>query len=145
MMFKMSCSSSWFCKWCVILLHIQRAVIFTVMVDETPDCSNNGQVALVFRWVDEDLAAHEDFIGLYLPDSVTAEALVTIIQDTLLHMNITLQHCRGQCYDEASTMCGTKKVLPRYLLIRSHGRYSPAATGTPSAWQLVMQSSSVSL
>ena len=30
---------------------------------------------LVFRWVDDDLTAHEEFIGLYLTDSITAAAL----------------------------------------------------------------------
>ena len=62
-------------------------------------------MVLAFRWVGEDLVAHEDFIGLYLSDSIT---LVAITEDTILHMNIKLEHCRGQCYDGASTMSGAK-------------------------------------
>jgi len=88
---------------------IQSTVYFTVMVDETADCSNNEQVVLVFRWVGEDLVPHKDFIGLYLTDSIAATALVTIIEDIILCMNIKLEHCHGQCYDGASTMSGTKK------------------------------------
>ena len=42
-------------------------------------------MVLAFRWVGEDLVAHEDFIGLYLSDSIT---LVAITEDTILHMNI---------------------------------------------------------
>ena len=98
-----------------IAAEIQSAVFFTVMVDETTDSSNKEQVVLVFRWVGEDLAAHEEFIGLYLTDSITAAALVAIIEDTILRMNIKLQHCRGQCYDGASTMSGAKKGVAKVI------------------------------
>ena len=54
------------------------------MLDETTDCSNKEQVVLVFRWVDENLTAHEDFVGLYVTDSINSAALVAIIRDTLL-------------------------------------------------------------
>ena len=53
-------------------LQIQSTVFFTVMVDETTDCSKKEQVVLVFRWVDDDLTAHEEFISLYLTVSITA-------------------------------------------------------------------------
>ncbi len=92
-----------------IAAQIQSAVFFTVVVDEATNSSNKEQVVLVFRWIGEDLVAHEDFIGLYLTDSTTTAALVGIIEDTILHMNIKLEHCRGQCYDGASTMSGAKK------------------------------------
>ena len=85
------------------------------MVDETTDCSNKEQVVLVFRWVGEDLVPHEDFIGLYLTDSIAATALVDIIEDVILRMNIKLEHCRGQCYDGASTMSGTKKGVAKVI------------------------------
>ena len=64
---------------------------------------------LVFRWVSEDLVAHEEFIGLYLTDSIASTALVAIIEDTLLRMNIKLEHCRGQCFDGARN--GVAKVI----------------------------------
>ena len=70
---------------------------------------------LVFRWIGEDLVAHEDFIGLYLTDSITAAALVAIIEDTLLRMNIKLEHCCGQCCDGASTMSGAKKGVAKVI------------------------------
>ena len=87
---------------------IQDSVFFTIMVDETTDSSNKEQVVLVFRWVDEDLVAHEEFAGLYLTERITSAAIVAIIEDTILRMNFKLEHCRGQCYDGASTMRGVK-------------------------------------
>ena len=39
----------------------------TVMVDETTDCSNKEQAVSVFRWVDDDLTAHQEFIAWLMP------------------------------------------------------------------------------
>ena len=69
----------------------------------------------MFRWVGDNLVAHEEFIGLYLTDSITAAALVAIIEDTILRMNIKLDYCRGQCYDGASTMSGAKKGVAKVI------------------------------
>jgi hypothetical protein len=44
------------------------------------------------------------FIDLYLTESISSAALVTIIEDTMLCMNIKLEHC----YDGASAMTGIK-------------------------------------
>lgn len=44
-----------------IAAQIQSAVFYTVIVDEATDCSNKEQV-VVFRWVGEDLVAHDDFL-----------------------------------------------------------------------------------
>ena len=79
-----------------------------VMIDETSDCPNKEQVVLVFRWVSEDLVAHEEFIGLYFTESISSAALIKIIEDTVLRMNIKLENCQGQCYDGASAMTGIK-------------------------------------
>ena len=98
-----------------IASQIQAAVFFTVMLDEATDCANREQVVLVFRWVDEDLTPHEEFIGLYLTASITAAALLAIIEDTILRMNLKLQHCRGQCYDGASVMSGTRGGLAKLV------------------------------
>ena len=94
---------------------IQEAVYFTVMIDEITDQSNREQVVLVLRWVDETLEAHEEFIGLYMTSSITADSLVSIIKDTLLRMNLKIQHCRGQCYDGASTMSGAKNGVAKQI------------------------------
>ena len=94
---------------------LQSTVFYAVMVDETTDKANNEQVVLVFRWVDDALVAHEEFVGLYLTHSITSEALVAVIKDTLLRMNLKIEHCRGQCYDGASSMSGAKKGVAKKL------------------------------
>ena len=72
-------------------------------------------MVLFFRWVDENLTAHEDFVGLHVTYSITSAALVAIIQDTLLRMNLKVQHCRGGCYDGASVMTGCCKGVAKII------------------------------
>ena len=98
-----------------IAASLQSAVFYALMVDETTDKANKEQVVLVFRWGDNDLVAHEEFVGLYLTDSITSKALVAVIKDTLLRMNLKIEHCRGQCYDGASSMSGAKKGVAKLL------------------------------
>ena len=88
---------------------------FTVMVDETTDVSTTEQVVIVFRWVDSSLEVHEDFVGLYWSDSITADSLVSIINYVLLRFNHK-EICREQCYDGASNMKGHISGVSAQLL-----------------------------
>ncbi|XP_048732510.2 zinc finger MYM-type protein 1-like [Ostrea edulis] len=89
--------------------NIRENGYFSIMVDETTDQSNCEQVVIVIRHVDRDLNVHEDFIGLCMVPSINATTLTNVILDTLMRMNISLNKCRGQCYDGASNMSGAKK------------------------------------
>ena len=62
----------------------------------------------MFRWVEDNLLAHEEFVDLYQTDSIKASALVSIIEDIFLRFNLSIEQCRGQCYDGASAMTGAK-------------------------------------
>ena len=79
---------------------IQSAPCISTMIDETTDESNKKQVVICFRWVDDELDVHEDFIGLYETESTEAIALLTIIHDVLNRLNISITKLRGQCYDD---------------------------------------------
>ena len=102
-----------------ISANIQRAIYYTVMLDETTDKSIKEQAVFLLRWVDEALEVHKEFIGLYSTSCTTAEALVSIIEDTLLRMNLKLEQCRGQCCDGASAMSGLKKGAAEMICDRS--------------------------
>ena len=86
------------------------------MVDETTDCSNKEQVVLVIRWVDGDLNVHESFIGLYSVPAIDANTLTTIIKDSLIRLNLSINKIRGQCYDGASNMAGAKKGVSKQIM-----------------------------
>ena len=100
---------------CEIATSLQSAVFYAMMVEETTNKANKEQVVLVFQWVDDALVACEEFVGLYLTDSIISEALVAVIKDTLLRMKLKIEHCRGQCYNGASSMSGAKKGVAKML------------------------------
>ena len=63
------------------------------------------------RYVNSDLVAHEEFIGLYPIPYTEADTIVRKIQDIELRMNLTfsntvLWQCCGQCYDSAAKWLG---------------------------------------
>lgn len=122
---------------------------FTVMIDETTDIANTEQVVLVFRWVDNTLSVHEEFVGLYKTESIHATYLVKIIQDTLLRFNLKFELCRGQCYDGASVMRGIKTGVakcisdkePRAVFTHCYGHALNLAVGDTVKQSKVMKSS----
>ena len=98
-----------------IITNIQNALFYAIMVDETTDCSNQEQVVLVLRWVDDALEAHEDFIGLYSVSSISADTLTIVIKDCLQRLNLPISKMRSQCYDGASNMTGAKKGVAKQI------------------------------
>ena len=113
-----------------MIASVRSAQFLTIMVDETTEVSNNEQVVICLRWVDNELAAHEEFVGLYETNSTHAQVLHYVIHDVLLRMNLCLTRLRRQCYDGATSMSGThggvaKLILdeePRALYTHHYGR-----------------------
>ena len=55
---------------------IRRVKYFTIMADQCVDISNNEQLVICFRYIDETLAVHEEFMGLYMCDNIKSETIV---------------------------------------------------------------------
>ena len=86
--------------------------------------------------MDGSLEAHEEFIGLYQVESTAAEMLLTIIHDVLQRFNISVSKLRGQCYDGASAMSGSRGVAnklqqeePRAIYTHCYGHSLNLACG----------------
>ena len=117
--------------------NIQNSVYYTIMVDEVTDSSNKEQFVVCLRWVDHDLVTHEELVGLYAVDNITSETLVNSLKDVLLRMGLSVQNCRGQCYDGASNMVGCKSGVatqiqnkePRAILTHCYGHSLQLAVG----------------
>jgi len=58
-----------------IASEIQSAEFYAIMVDESSDAANTEQLVLCVRWVDDDLNAHEEFIGLHSLDITNVNPL----------------------------------------------------------------------
>jgi hypothetical protein len=99
------------------------------MADETTDISNVEQLVICFRWVDDDLQGHEEFVGVHSVPSTDACTLTSTIKNALVQLNLSLSRLRGQCYDGASAMAGKKsgvateikKIEPRCLYLHCYG------------------------
>ena len=101
---------------CDLASQIRKATFYSIMGDECTDISNKEQFALCFQWVDDDICVHEDFFGLYQVLDITANTLVSAIKDTLIRINLSLQQCRGQCYDGATNMSGNLGGVAKQII-----------------------------
>lgn len=87
-----------------IISDVKAATYFPVILDETSDISGSEQVSISFRYVDNDLTVHEQFVGFYETKTTTAEVLHNIVKDVLLRFDLNISNLRGQCYDGASNV-----------------------------------------
>ena len=49
--------------------------------------------------------------------SFKADTIVSVVKDVLLRFNLDLSRCRGQCYDGASNMAGSRNGVKNQLLM----------------------------
>ena len=63
-----------------ILGDIKKAKYFTIMADETADISNQEQLVICLRWVDEALQPQESFVGLYPLERTSANDIVLALK-----------------------------------------------------------------
>ena len=79
------------------------------MPDESADIANKEQLVISFRWVDDDFEIHEDFIELHQLPNTKADSIDKATLDGIHGMGLKIENARGQCYDGAATMSGTKR------------------------------------
>ena len=93
-----------------------RYSFYATICNEYTDISNKEQLTLCLRWVDELFNIHEDFLGFYHFENIKSDTIVSAIRDVLLRTQISLDNCRGQCYDGDSSMLGKKSGVPKQIL-----------------------------
>ena len=71
-----------------------------------------------FRYIDETLAVHEEFMGLHMCDNIKSETIVKTLEDVMLRFDLKLSNCRGQCYDGGSNMAGSRSGVKAQLLAK---------------------------
>ena len=79
---------------------------FSLIADEYTDVSNLEQLSICLRWIDDCLNSHEDFLGFYEIPNISSETIEKALKDSLIRLQLSLNECRGQCYDGASNMLG---------------------------------------
>ena len=58
----------------------------------------------------------EEFVGMHSVHSLKSNTLVAVWRDVLTRLNLSIQDCRGQCYDGASNMAGAKNGVATQIL-----------------------------
>ena len=86
---------------------VSEAGCFSIVVDETKDCSKTEQRSFVVRYVNQG-TIKEEFIGFEKAEGLTADALTSKICEVLGRTGIDIQKCVrwAMLYDGASVMSG---------------------------------------
>lgn len=82
------------------------ACSFYWITAEQTDASNSQQLTVCFRWLDDDLHAHKDFIGFYRIPNISANTTEGVLQDVLISLELSLDRYKGQCFGGTSNMLG---------------------------------------
>ena len=98
-----------------LLATIREAKWFSIIADETRDVSNQEQLVVTVRWVDDTYDVHEDVIAIVNVVSTTADSITITIYKVLESCNLLLCNCRGQAYDVASNMMGCLRGVTEQL------------------------------
>ena len=89
---------------------------FAIIADEATDICYTEQFNLSIRWISDDYEVHEDPIGLCRVPDTKAETLFKVITDLLIRCDLPLAMCRGQAYDGAANMQGSKTGVAARIL-----------------------------
>ena len=98
-----------------VIEKLQKSPYLTIMIDETTDVTNQEQVTIVLRRIDDTFETCEEFIGLYTVSSIEAACLTEVIKDTMIRLNLSMEKLRGQCYDGCSTMSGIRTGVAKRI------------------------------
>ena len=99
------------------------------MCDEATDFKNASEVVNCLRWVDNELEAHDEFVGLKNMPNTDADSIVRELKDVLLRKHLKLNKCRGQCYGGCGIMSGWKSGVNVQIKSKEErALYIPIAT-----------------
>ena len=86
---------------------VREAGMFSILADESKDCSKKEQLAIVVRYINlQHATIHERFLTYVEASSLTAESLTAYILDTLRSYQLDVECIVSQRYDGASVMSG---------------------------------------
>lgn len=86
---------------------IRNSKYFSFMSDEAADISNKENPSVVIRFLDSTKTVREEFVGFYFCEDVTTGAAIKdLIIGAVVELELSMDDCRGQCYDGAGNMSG---------------------------------------
>ncbi|XP_019087433.1 PREDICTED: zinc finger MYM-type protein 1-like [Camelina sativa] len=97
--------------------------VFGLLVDESADVSNKGQMAVVFHFFDKYGIVKERFIGIIHVKETSSLSLKYAIDYLFAKYGLSLKKLRGQGYDGASNIKGEFNGLRSLILKESSSAY----------------------
>ena len=90
-----------------ILKEVKKSKYYSIMADEITDLSNKEQLSLCVRYVTDE-TVKEMFLDFIEVERITGKALGDAIMHWLDVNELPVANMRGQCYDGASNMSGSR-------------------------------------
>ena len=85
---------------------LKKSKWFSIIADGTTDVAGTEQICVCYRHVNDQMEAHELFLGLYAAPDSTAATLANVLLDATQRLMGGINDLRGMCFDGASNMSG---------------------------------------
>jgi len=86
---------------------IRDSKYFSFTSDEAADISSKENLSVVIRFLHSTKTVREEFVGFYLcEDGTTGAAIKDLIIGAVADLGLSMDDCRGQCYDGVGKMSG---------------------------------------
>jgi len=125
----------------LILKEIKEATYFSILLDIIPNVSHTDQMAFVVRYVkaeESEAQIKESFLNFLPLHGKTAEEITNSILNEPHENVLDVMMCKGQVYDNASTMSGINSVTKRRKKeINSKAKFVLVATTRSFLWVLM--------
>lgn len=96
---------------------LKKNKYYAVILDCTRDISRVEQMSIILRFYSKETAKIEEhFVGFVAVEKTTGESLTDEIIQELANLNISLEDCRGQGYDNGANMKGEKSGVQKRIL-----------------------------
>ena len=103
--------------------NIQQFKFYSLMADETTDAGNKEQLVIVYHWIDNEFAVHEDFVGLHELKKADSQ---TIFQELTTSMNEIFTDCvanvmmrQARCLEIKVALLSFSQILNKVQLIHT--------------------------
>ena len=90
----------------IIVEEVKLAKYYGLSIDSTPDIAHTDQMTLILRYALQDGSVVERFVCFIVIENHGAQHLFDSVMKVLTDMDIDINNCKSQSYDNASNMAG---------------------------------------